>query len=77
MYSSMCIWALALCYKKKADVNEDRAKAYELEMVREGRGDKWWFKGGWGRFEDAECGVVDDEWGFDGEVGVSIIDGEM
>lgn len=27
------MWALALAYRKNADVDDDRAKAYELEQV--------------------------------------------
>ncbi|ESN97732.1 hypothetical protein HELRODRAFT_193185 [Helobdella robusta] len=33
VYSALCIWALSLSYRKKADIDEDRAKAYELEMA--------------------------------------------
>ena len=33
VYSICSVWALALAYKKTADVDEDRAKAYELEQV--------------------------------------------
>lgn len=31
MYSILGVWALSLAYKKGADYDEDRAKAYELE----------------------------------------------
>ena len=33
MYSILSVWALALAYRKNADLDEDRAKAYELEQV--------------------------------------------
>lgn len=33
VYSILCVWGLALAYRKKADLDEDRAKAYELEQV--------------------------------------------
>lgn len=29
----MSIWALAMAYKKNADLDEDRAKGYELDQV--------------------------------------------
>ncbi|GAB6025908.1 hypothetical protein CHUAL_011880 [Chamberlinius hualienensis] len=32
VYSIMAVWALALAYKKNADLDEDRAKAYEMEQ---------------------------------------------
>lgn len=35
VYSVSSVWALALAYRKTADVDEDRAKAYELEQVRQ------------------------------------------
>jgi phosphorylase kinase alpha/beta subunit len=31
VYSTLGVWALSLAYKKTADYDEDRAKAYELE----------------------------------------------
>ena len=34
VYSILAVWGLALAYKKNADLDEDRAKAYELEQVR-------------------------------------------
>lgn len=33
VYSIYGVWALSLAYRKTADVDEDRAKAYELEQV--------------------------------------------
>lgn len=33
VYSILSVWALALAYRKNADMDEDRAKAYELEQV--------------------------------------------
>lgn len=33
VYSVLSMWALALAYRKLADKDEDRAKAYELEQV--------------------------------------------
>ena len=33
MYSVLGMWGLALAYRKTADLDEDRAKAYELEQV--------------------------------------------
>lgn len=32
VYSIMCVWALALAYKKHADKDFGRARAYELEQ---------------------------------------------
>ncbi|KAI0218671.1 Phosphorylase b kinase regulatory subunit alpha, skeletal muscle [Lamellibrachia satsuma] len=32
VYSILSVWALALAYRKNADMDEDRAKAYELEQ---------------------------------------------
>jgi len=29
----LAVWGLALAYRKNADLDEDRAKAYELEQV--------------------------------------------
>lgn len=34
VYSILAVWGLALAYKKTADLDEDRAKSYELEQVR-------------------------------------------
>lgn len=33
VYSALAIWGLSLAYKKSLDVNEDRARCYELEQV--------------------------------------------
>ena len=33
LYAILAVWGLALAYKKNADLDEDRAKAYELEQV--------------------------------------------
>lgn len=33
VYSVLCVWGLALAYKKNVDLDEDRAKAYELQQV--------------------------------------------
>lgn len=33
VYSILSVWGLALAYRKTADLDEDRAKAYELEKV--------------------------------------------
>lgn len=33
IYSILAVWGLALAYRKNADLDEDRAKAYELEQV--------------------------------------------
>ncbi|MGH0166848.1 UNVERIFIED_CONTAM: hypothetical protein FKN15_051552 [Acipenser sinensis] len=33
VYSILSVWALALAYRKNADRDEDKAKAYELEQV--------------------------------------------
>jgi len=33
VYSVLSMWALSLAYRKLADKDEDRAKAYELEQV--------------------------------------------
>ena len=34
VYSILAVWGLALAYRKNADLDEDRAKAYELEQVK-------------------------------------------
>lgn len=34
VYSIIAVWALALAYRKNADMDEDRAKAYELTQVQ-------------------------------------------
>lgn len=33
VYSIASVWALSLAYRKNADRDEDKAKAYELEQV--------------------------------------------
>ena len=33
VYSVVSVWALSLAYRKNADRDEDKAKAYELEQV--------------------------------------------
>lgn len=33
MYSILAVWGVALAYRKNADLDEDLAKAYELEQV--------------------------------------------
>ena len=33
VYSVLGVWALSLAYKKNADFDEDRAKAYELQQA--------------------------------------------
>jgi len=33
VYSIMSVWALSMAYKKNADMDEDRARTYELEQV--------------------------------------------
>lgn len=33
VYSSLAVWGLGLAYRKNADRDEDKAKAYELEQV--------------------------------------------
>lgn len=34
VYCACGLWALALAYRKAADIDNDRAKAYELEQVK-------------------------------------------
>lgn len=34
VYTILAVWGLALAYRKNADVDEDRAKAYELTQVK-------------------------------------------
>ena len=34
VYTIMAVWGLSLAYRKNADLDEDRAKAYELEQVK-------------------------------------------
>lgn len=36
VYSILSVWALGLAYRKNADRDEDKAKAYELEQVQNG-----------------------------------------
>jgi len=38
VYSILSVWALSLAYRKNADRDEDKAKAYELEQVQPGTG---------------------------------------
>lgn len=33
LYTIQAVWGLALSYRKHADLDEDKAKAYELEQV--------------------------------------------
>jgi len=33
VYSILAVWGVALAYRKNADLDEDLAKAYELEQV--------------------------------------------
>lgn len=33
VYSILSVWGLSLAYRKNADRDEDKAKAYELEQV--------------------------------------------
>lgn len=33
VYSVLAVWALGMAYRKNADRDEDKAKAYELEQV--------------------------------------------
>lgn len=33
VYSVLAVWGLSLAYRKNADRDEDKAKAYELEQV--------------------------------------------
>lgn len=35
VYSILAVWGLGLAYRKNADRDEDKAKAYELEQVCE------------------------------------------
>ena len=34
VYAIMAVWGLAMAYRKQADLDEDRAKAYNLEQVK-------------------------------------------
>ena len=34
VYSILAVWGLALAYRKTADLDEDRAKSFELEQVK-------------------------------------------
>lgn len=36
IYSILAVWGLGMAYRKNADRDEDKAKAYELEQVRQG-----------------------------------------
>ena len=33
VYSILAVWSLSMAYKKNTDMDEDRAKTYELEQV--------------------------------------------
>lgn len=33
VYSILAVWGLGMAYRKNADLDEDKAKAYELEQV--------------------------------------------
>ena len=33
VYSILSVWGLSMAYKKNADMDEERAKTYELEQV--------------------------------------------
>jgi phosphorylase kinase alpha/beta subunit len=33
IYSILAVWGLGMAYRKNADCDEDKAKAYELEQV--------------------------------------------
>lgn len=33
LYCILAVWGLSMAYKKMADMDEDRAKTYELEQV--------------------------------------------
>lgn len=35
VYSVLAVWGLGMAYRKNADRDEDKAKAYELEQVRQ------------------------------------------
>ena len=35
VYSVLSIWGMSVAYKRRADTEDDRLKAYELEQVRE------------------------------------------
>ncbi|ODN06538.1 putative phosphorylase b kinase regulatory subunit alpha [Orchesella cincta] len=48
IYSIMSVWGLSMAYKKNADMDEDRAKTYELEQVNS---------------ETGQAVVGDAEWG--------------
>jgi len=34
VYSILSVWGLSMAYKKNADMDDDRAKTYELEQVK-------------------------------------------
>lgn len=34
VYSILAVWGLGMAYRKNADRDEDKAKAYELEQVK-------------------------------------------
>ena len=35
VYAILSVWGISLAYRKNADLDEDLAKAYELEQVKE------------------------------------------
>lgn len=55
VYSILAVWGLGLAYRKNADRDEDKAKAYELEQVGRGLKAVPWEAGLWG--EQGCCGA--------------------
>lgn len=43
VYSILAVWGLGMAYRKNADRDEDKAKAYELEQVSSGTQHFWQF----------------------------------
>jgi len=35
VYSILAVWGLSLAYSKNADMDDDKAKAYQLEQVND------------------------------------------
>lgn len=52
VYSVLAVWGLGMAYRKNADRDEDKAKAYELEQVC------LWWRGSVNLYSDCGCSAV-------------------
>uniref|UniRef100_A0AAR2LQI9 Phosphorylase b kinase regulatory subunit n=1 Tax=Pygocentrus nattereri TaxID=42514 RepID=A0AAR2LQI9_PYGNA len=70
VYSILSVWGLSLAYRKNADRDEDKAKAYELEQVGLDKVEKFKYSKSTtdclhAKYHTGSCATVvgDDEWG--------------